>query len=107
MLEVRTTFKITPSSSWSLPARRTVRWLAPAWTMLPIAARLCRVRNPLNGAVTELSADQYAILTACEGCKTLEEHGAGVRRKLGVPDQDWPTISQWLSDFVSRGLFSS
>ena len=107
MLEVRTTFKVTPSCSWSLPARTAVRWLAPSWTMLPLAARLCRVRNPLNGAVAELSADQYAVLTACEGCKTLEEHGTGVRRKLGVPDQDWQTISQWLSDFVSRGLFTS
>ncbi len=75
--------------------------------MLPLAARLCRVRNPLSGVVAELSADQYAILTACEGCKTLDEHGLGVRHKLGVPDQDWPTISQWLSDFVSRGLFVS
>lgn len=107
MLEVRTTFKVTPSSLWSLPARKVARWLAPSWTMLPLAARLCRVRNPLNGVVAELSANQYAILTACEGCKTLEEHGLGVRRKLGVPDQDWPTTSQWLSDFVSRGLFVS
>ncbi len=75
--------------------------------MLPLAARLCRVRNPLNGVVAELSADQYVILKACEGCKTLEEHGLGVRRKLGVPDHDWPTILQWLSEFVSSGLFVS
>ena len=75
--------------------------------MLPLAARLCRVRNPHNGVVAELSADQYVVLKACEGCKTLEEHGLGARRKLGVPDQDSPTILQWLSDFASRGLFLS
>jgi hypothetical protein len=107
VLEVKTTFKIAPSSAWPLPSRKVTRWLAPSWTMLAVAARTCRVRNPVNGAVAELSADQFAILTACEGCKTLDEHGVGVRRKLGVPDQDWPTIWQWLSDFVARGLFVS
>ena len=30
-------------------------WLAPEWAMLPLAAQRCRVRNPLNGAVAELT----------------------------------------------------
>jgi hypothetical protein len=107
MLEVRTTFTVGQKPAWSPGGRSTLCWLAPSWTMLPLAARSCRVRNPLNGMVAELSADQYAVLTACEGCKTLDEHGLGVRRKLGVPDQDWPTISQWLSDFVAVGLLTS
>ncbi len=107
MFELRTNFKVAALPSWSPSAHRSGRLLAPIWTMLPLAAKVCRVRNPLNGVVVELSADQYAILTACEGCKTIDEHGVGVRQKLGVPDQDWPTISRWLAEFASRGLFTS
>ena len=74
--------------------------------MLPLAARRCRVRNPIGGAVADLSADQYAVLTACEGCRTLDEHFAAVQRKLGVRDADRATLAKWLADFASVGLFT-
>jgi len=83
------------------------RWLAPAWTMLPLGARRCRVRNPLNGAIAELSADQYAMLTACDGCRTLDAHAAAVQRKLGLRDADRATLSKWLTEFAALGLLAS
>ena len=107
MAELRTSFTFTPPAGWSAPTRDLTRWLAPAWTMLPLAARRCRVRNPLNGAVAELSADQYAVLTACDGCRTLEEHAAAVRHKLGVPAERVAAVSIWLKEFASGGLLTS
>src|SRR5207249_8558661 len=89
-----------------LPAR-TDLWFAPAWTMLPLASRRCRVRNPVNGVVAELSADQYAVLTACEGCCSLPDHHVAVQRKLDVRVEDRAMIFQWLQEFVARGLFVS
>ena len=38
------------------------RYFAPAWTTLPLAARRCRVRNPVNGVVAELDANRHAVL---------------------------------------------
>jgi len=65
------------------------------------------VRNPHNGAVAELTAEQHAVLTACEGCRTLDEHASIVKRKLGLRDADQPTLAKWLDDFVSLGLLIS
>jgi hypothetical protein len=79
-------------------------WLAPEWTMLPLAAQRCRVRNPLNGAVAELSREQYAVLTACEGCATLEQHHAGILRKLEVRFEHRTTVMQWLREFAAQRL---
>ncbi|HEY2818823.1 MAG TPA: hypothetical protein VGK44_17010 [Casimicrobiaceae bacterium] len=83
------------------------RWLAPEWIMLPLGVRRCRVRNPLNGATAELSAEQYAVLTACEGCRTLDEHAAAVHRKLALRDDDRVTLSQWVGEFAALGLLAS
>jgi hypothetical protein len=74
--------------------------------MLPLAARRCRVRNPLSDVVTELSAEQYAVLTACDGCRTLREHGDAVRRKLGVREEGLAALSKWLSEFAAGGLLT-
>jgi hypothetical protein len=107
MQELRTTFEgnVPPAANSSIGG--TELWLAPAWTMLPLARRLCRVRNPINEVVAQLTSDQFAVLTACEGCKTIDEHGAGVRQKLGVPDHDWPVIREWLGKFATLGLLVS
>ena len=48
-------------------------WLAPQLRMLPLAIRSCFVRNPLNGASLQLSSGEHAVLSACDGCGTLEE----------------------------------
>ena len=51
-------------------------WFAPPLQMLPLAARRCLVRNPLNGAAIEMSSGEYAFLSACEGCLPLAAHEA-------------------------------
>src|SRR5262249_28131550 len=71
---------------------------------LPIAARACRVRNPGNGALAELDANQHAALAACEGIRTLDEHAKVIRANLGVRDEDVPVIQSWLRDFAAQGL---
>jgi hypothetical protein len=80
------------------------RYFAPAWTTLPIAARRCRVRNPFNGVVAELDANRHAVLTACTGCRSLDEHLAGVRASLGVRDEDAAAIRGWLREFAAQRL---
>jgi len=80
------------------------RWLAPAWETLPLAARRCRVRNPLNNVVQELSADQHAVLTACEGCCTLDAHAVRVQARLGLGDEALATARNWLAQFANVGL---
>ena len=75
---------------------RATRWLAPSLTTLPLSARRCRVRNVLNGATAELSADQHAVLTACDGCRTIDEHAVVIQRKLGLRDTERTTLTQWL-----------
>jgi hypothetical protein len=91
----------------SPPPERPKLWLAPAWVTHPLAARRCQVRNPLNGATAELSADQHAMLVACEGCRTLEEHRSLVFQKLGVRTEDQATVWSWLQTFASDGLLVS
>src|SRR5437764_12893970 len=86
---------------------RATRWLAPSLTTLPLSARRCRVRNVLNGATAESSADQTAVLTACDGCRTIDEHAVVIQRKLGLRDTERTTLTQWLGDFASlRRLIS-
>ena len=94
------------SEHFLYPGSVQPRWYAPAWVTLPLAARRCCVRNPVNGVVAELSADQHAVLTACDGCHTIE-HAAAVHRKLRIREGDRATISNWLGDFASKGLFLS
>jgi hypothetical protein len=40
------------------------RWLVPALSILPLAKRTCRVRDPRNGVAMKLSAGEYAALAA-------------------------------------------
>src|SRR5438045_5892644 len=87
--------------------QRATRWLAPSLTTLPLSARRCRVRNVLNGATAELSADQHAVLTACDGCRTIDEHAVVIQRKLGLRDTERTTLTQWLGDFASLRLLIS
>src|SRR5437868_3204632 len=86
---------------------RATRWLAPSLTTLPLSARRCRVRNVLNAATAELSADQHAVLTACDGCRTVDEHAVMVQRKLGLRDTDRATLTRWLGEFASLRLLTS
>jgi len=104
MFELRSTFTVVPSTARRPPAAVQERWFAPAWKTLPLAPRRCRVSNPVNGAVAELSYEQHAVLTACAGCRTLAEHAVAVGRKLGIrPDAEATTI-KWLGDFAACGL---
>ncbi|MDQ6621755.1 MAG: hypothetical protein M3Z31_19030 [Pseudomonadota bacterium] len=60
-------------------------WFAPRAAMWPLAARECWVRNPLNGAVARLNADEYAFLSACSGARSAAEHEAQIIARLNVP----------------------
>ena len=79
-------------------------WFAPNWTVLPLAARRCRVRNPLNGAVLELSSGEYAALAACEGCGTLSEHEARVAERLRAPPEHRGAIRALLERYTREGM---
>ena len=72
------------------------RWFASAWTMLPLAPRRCLVRNPLNGASAELSSGEYTVLSACEGCRTLDDHEARAAAQLAAPAEHRPAIRELL-----------
>ncbi len=67
--------------------RGATRWFVPVLTTLPVAARRCVVRNPLDGTALELSAGEHAVLSACEGCCTLAEHTERAAKKLGAPPE--------------------
>jgi hypothetical protein len=81
-----------------------IRWFVPLWSMLPLAARRCLVRNPHNGASAELSAGEYAVLSACEGCRTLEEHEARAVQQLSAPPEHRAAIRELLERCARRGL---
>jgi hypothetical protein len=83
------------------------RWIVPELRMLPLAARRCLVRNSLNGAAMELSAGEYAVLSACEGCHTLAEHEAGAASRLSAPPEHRPAIRELLERCTRRGLLMS
>jgi hypothetical protein len=89
------------------PETHAVPWLAPAWTMLPLAKRRCLVRNPLNGATAELESGEYAVLSACEGCCTLGEHEAAAARRISAPAAHRPAIRALLERCAQRGLLVS
>jgi len=83
------------------PPLRPARWLAPAWTTLPLTAQRCRVRNPINGVVAFLDANRHAVLVACEGCRMLDEHFALVQARLNVRHEDARGIQAWLREFAA------
>ncbi|HET9764069.1 MAG TPA: hypothetical protein VFR50_11155 [Casimicrobiaceae bacterium] len=80
------------------------RWLPPEWTMFPLAARRCIVRNPLNGSAMELSSGEYAALCACEGWRTLDQHVDRAASRLGAPAEHRPAIRELLDRCARSGL---
>jgi len=83
------------------------RWCAPPLKMAPLSARRCVVRNALNGASAELSSGEYALLMACEGCRTLAEHEERVANKLSAPAADRPAFRDLLARCARGGLLMS
>jgi hypothetical protein len=75
--------------------------------MHPIAARRCLVRNPLNGAAAELSSGEYAVLTACQGWRTLDEHKARAAAQLSAPGEHRSAIRELLERCALQGLLIS
>jgi hypothetical protein len=65
------------------------------------------VRNPLNGASSQLSSGEHAVLSACDGCGTLEEHEARAAAKLSAPSEYRPAIRALLERCAERGLLVS
>jgi hypothetical protein len=84
-----------------------IRWFVPLWSMLPLAARRCLVRNPHNGASAELSAGEYAVLSACEGCRTLDEHEARAVQQLSAPPEHRRAFRELLERCARQGLLMS
>ena len=82
-------------------------WLASELRMLPLAPRLCFVRNPLNGAWSQLSSGEHAVLSACEGCRTIGEHEARAAARLGAPEAHRPAIRELLERCAREGLLLS
>jgi hypothetical protein len=101
------------SDSTSIAAERGVpvdagaRWFVPELELRPLAARRAHVRNPLNRATTELSSDEYAVLAACEGCATLDEHVSIVARKLSAPAEHRPAFRSLLERCAAEGVIVS
>ncbi|HVP88763.1 MAG TPA: hypothetical protein VMU79_11870 [Casimicrobiaceae bacterium] len=83
------------------------RWLRPDLITLPIAVRRCIVRNALNGAALELSAGEHALLTACEGWRTIAEHEAHASAQLAVLHEHRPAVRELLDRCAQRGLLVS
>jgi len=81
-----------------------VRWFAPELQLRPVASRRGNVRNPLNGATLELSSGEYAVLEACDGCRTLAEHEARAARQLNAPPEHRPAFREVLERCAAQGL---
>lgn len=71
-------------------------WCAVQLTMWPLAARQCLVRNPVNGAAARLDADEYALLSSCEGAKPLAQHEADIVARFNPPAAHRAAIRQFL-----------
>jgi hypothetical protein len=95
----------TPADTQAL--RAGLHWLVPQLRMLPLAARRCLVRNPLNGASLELSSGEYAVLSACEGCRPLAEHEARAAQQLSAPPEHRPAIHELIERCAQQGLLMS
>jgi len=85
----------------------TMPWLAPALRSWPLAIDRCLVRNPLNGAALELSSGEYAVFSACEGCRPLAAHEAHAALQLGAPPAHRPAFQALLERCAREGLFVS
>ena len=100
---------LTPCRGGARPAAQeepfAMRWFVPALQMLPLGERHCVVRNPLtSGAGMELSSGEYAVLSACEGCRSLDEHEARVAARLGAPLEHRPAIRALLERCAQGGM---
>src|SRR5947207_4238493 len=84
-----------------------ISWLASELRMLPLAPRLCFVRNPLNGASSQFSSGEHAVLSACEGCHTIGEHEARAAARLRAPEAHRPVIRELLERCAREGLLLS
>ena len=84
-----------------------LRWFVPELQLRPVAGRQGHVRNALTGATMELSSGEYAVLAACEGCLTLDEHVATAARKLSAPTEHWPAFRELLERCTDEGLLVS
>jgi hypothetical protein len=87
----------------SVPAAAT-QWFAPTWKILPLAPRHCLVRNPINGASAALSSGEYAALSACDGCRTLDEYVVQAATQLSAPPEHRPAIRELLERCARQGL---
>lgn len=85
-------------------ANATTRWLVPELATLPVAARRCVVQSKLDGAAIELSSGEHAVLRACEGCGTLEEHATHAAAQLGAPPEHKSAIRELLDRCARAGL---
>lgn len=82
------------------------RWFVPPWQVLPLAGKRCMVRNPLDGAAIELTSGEYAVLSSCSGCRSLDEHEALAVTRLGAPAEHRPAIRALLQRCAESGLLS-
>jgi hypothetical protein len=82
-------------------------WFVPDLTMHPIAARRCVVRSPLTGAAMELSSGEYAVLSACQGWRPLQEHEAHAAAQLSAPREHRAAIRELLERCARQHLLVS
>ena len=80
------------------------RWWVPAWQVLPVAEKRCVVRNVLDDKGIELTSGEYAVLSACSGCRSLDEHEALAAKELGAPPEHRPAIRALLERCARAGL---
>src|SRR5258708_1271787 len=59
---------------------------------------------PLNGASAELAAGEYGVLSACDGCRALDEHEARAAAQLAAPSEHRSAIREVLERCARRGL---
>jgi len=82
-------------------------WFVPELELRPVSARRGHVRNPLNGATMELSTGEYAVLAACEGSRSLDEHVATAAQKLAAPPEHRPAFREVLERCAREGMLMS
>ena len=83
------------------------RWFVPELQLRPVANQRGHVRNAQNGAALELSSGEYAVLSACDGCRTLAEHEARAMRQLSAPPEHRPAFRELIERCAQRGLLMS
>jgi hypothetical protein len=95
---------VSPVETRGMPPAADLRWFVPELQQRPLAVRQAHVRNPLNGATIELDSGEYAVLAACEGCFSLDEHVARAARKLAAPPEHHAAFREVLERCASAGV---